>query len=279
MKTEKKKVSAARISGRISTQEQRLRQAEHFTLFDNTFMSVALQDKAACQYVLRILTGIRDLAVREVRSQYRLSMQVSHDAILDVLAEDSQGRLYNMEIQRTDTVDHARRTRFYAAMIDSAYLEKGTGYEHLPEVYLIYISKTDLWHAGHTTYPVQKHFCNTKIEYQDGQHILYVNAAIDDGSEKARLMQYFKTTDPNDETHGDLSKHVRRLKEQGGREKMRSVSEEIFHDGMLESELYSVQALMENLHYTLDEAMRILKVPDEDQPVIRKVQLQIEAEK
>ena len=37
-------------------------------------------------------------------------------AILDILAEDSHRRLVNLEIQRKDTIEHARRTRFYAAM-------------------------------------------------------------------------------------------------------------------------------------------------------------------
>ncbi len=40
----------------------------------------------------------------------------AHDAILDILAEDSHRRLVNLEIQRKDTIEHARRTRFYAAM-------------------------------------------------------------------------------------------------------------------------------------------------------------------
>lgn len=38
--------------------------------------------------------------------------------------EDGEGRLLNIEIQRVDTVDHARRTSFYSSMIDSEYLQK-----------------------------------------------------------------------------------------------------------------------------------------------------------
>lgn len=122
-------------------------------LLSNVLMSVALDDKAACQHVLRILTGIRDLIVLEVRSQYRVSKITSHDAILDILAEDSNGGLFNLEIQRADTIDHARRTRFYGAMVDSGYLMKGKTYDDLPDVYIIYISETDLWGAGRTSYP------------------------------------------------------------------------------------------------------------------------------
>lgn len=43
--------------------------------------------------------------------------------------------------------------------------------------------------------PVEKYFKGTDVAYDDGRYILYVNAAVDDGSDTARLMEYFKTTD------------------------------------------------------------------------------------
>ena len=83
----------------IEARERRVEEARKFNLFSNVFLSVALNDKLACQYVLRILTGIPDLEVKEVRSQYRISKIESHDAVLDVLAEVSGGRLCNLEVQ------------------------------------------------------------------------------------------------------------------------------------------------------------------------------------
>ena len=217
----------------LAARDRRVAEARKFNLLSNVFMSVALDDKGACQYVLRILTGIKDLEVKEVRSQYRISKIHSHDAILDILAEDGSGHLYNLEIQRRDTIDHARRTRFYGAMIDSEYLEKGRSYGELPDVYIIYISETDLWKKGHTIYPIKKYFGDTELKYDDGQYILYVNAAVDDGSETAKLMEYFKTADPNDMTHGELSKRVHYLKcEEGGYEEMCEVSEKIYREGI-----------------------------------------------
>lgn len=224
-------------SSRIAEKERLVVQARQFNLLSNVFMSVALDDKAACQHILRILTGIKDLIVLEVRSQHRVSKITSHDAILDILAEDGSGRLFTVEIQRADTVDHARRIRFYGAMVDSEYLMKGKAYADLPDVYIIYISETDLWKGGCTSYPVEKYLGNIKMPYDDGQHILYVNAAINDGSETAKLMQYFKTADPDDMSQGDLSKRIRFLKcEEGGYEIMCEVSEKIFAEGKTEGE-------------------------------------------
>lgn len=217
----------------IAGREKRVEKARSLNLLSDVFMSAALNDRQACQYVLRILLGIPDLVVKEVRVQYRISKVTSHDAVLDVLAETGAGKLANIEIQRKDTVDHARRTRFYGAMIDSEYLAKGKGYNELPDVHILYISETDLWNAGKTCYPVDKYFRGTELLYEDGMHVLYVNAAVDDGSEVARLMKYFKTANPGDMTHGDLSKRVHFLKsEEGGYKSMCEISDEWLREGI-----------------------------------------------
>ena len=149
-----------------------------------------------------------------------------------ILAEDSRGRIYNLEIQRKKDIDHARRTRLYGAMVDSEHLEKGKDYDQMPEVYVIYISETNLWKTGHMEDPVRKHLDGQKEEYDDGLHILYINAAIDDGTEKAALMRYFKTCDPEDMSQGALSRRVHYLKrEEGGISEMCEYSERIYNGG------------------------------------------------
>lgn len=220
----------------INIKERLVEEARGFNLLSNIFMSVALKDIPACQHVIRIITGIPDLIVREVRSQYRISKITAHDSILDILAEDGQGRLVNLEIQRKDTIDHARRTRFYAAMIDSECLEKGKGYHEMPDVHIIYISETDLWKAGKTVYNVEKKFKGTDLPYNDGVYITYVNAEIDDGSNIAKLMDYFKTANPEDMSQGDLSERIHFLKcEEGGYQEMCEISEKIYNEGKLET--------------------------------------------
>ena len=219
----------------IRIKDQLVEKARGFNLLSNVFMSVALDDLPACQHVIRVITGIQDLVVKEVRSQYRISKVTAHDAILDILAEDSHRRLVNLEIQRKDTIDHARRTRFYAAMIDSECLEKGKDYHEMPDVHMIYISETDLWAAGKTLYKVEKKFEGTQIPYDDGVYVTYVNAEIDDGSDVAKLMDYFKTADPEDMSQGELSARIHFLKcEEGGYPEMCEVSEKIYKEGIIE---------------------------------------------
>ena len=212
----------------IISREQLIEEARNFNLLSDVFIAVVLKDIPACQHVLRIITQIPGLKVKEIRTQYRISKIISHDAILDILAEDEEGRLYNIEIQRASTIDHARRTRFYGSMIDSEFLQKGKEYDELPKVRIIYISEGDIWKEQRTVYKVNKSLDPTGQSYDDGMQITYVNAEVDDGSEIAKLMKYFKTADPYDMSQGALSKRVHFLKcEEGGYKAMCEVAEKI----------------------------------------------------
>ena len=224
--------AAEKAATRIALREGIVEEARKFNLLSDVFVAVALDDVPACQHVLRILTGISDLVIKEITTQYRISKITSRDGILDILAEDGAGQLYNVEIQRSETLDHARRTRFYGSIVDSEFLLKGQSYEQMPEVRIYYISETDIWRNGKTVYHVRKSFEGSDLRYDDGMHVTYINAAVDDGSEIARLMQYFKTADPEDMSQGALSERVHFLKsEEGGRETMCKITEKIWQEG------------------------------------------------
>lgn len=195
-------------------------------------MSVALKDAAACQYVLRILTGKKDLVIKEVRTQYVISNTIAHGARLDVLAECEDGSLYDLELQQKDAVDHKRRTRFYGALIDGEGLQKGKDYTDLPDVHIFYISRNDWQKAGKTIYHIKQYMGETTFPYENGLETVYVNASVDDGSEIARLMKYFKTADPEDMSRGALSKRIHFLKcEEGGYDDMCEVTERFMQIG------------------------------------------------
>ena len=53
----------------IINREELIAEAQKLNLLSDVFMSAALNHKLACQHVIRILTGIDDLIVKEVRTQ------------------------------------------------------------------------------------------------------------------------------------------------------------------------------------------------------------------
>ena len=99
------------MSSHFESREERLSVMRSMNLFSNDFMNVTFEDKAACEYVLRILTKIPDLHVQTVTVQWRVAHSADRDVIIDVLAEDSHGCLYNIEVQRGDELDHFKRIR------------------------------------------------------------------------------------------------------------------------------------------------------------------------
>lgn len=184
---------------------------------------------------LRILTGKPGITLVSVKTQYVISKVTSHGARLDVLAEDAEKTLYHLEIEGADVTDHARRTRFYGSLTDGEVLRKGKDYSELPGRYIFYISRKDIWKGGCTVYEEEKRFRKSGQMYTDGAHLIYVNTEIDDRSRIAKLMKYFKTADPFDDSEGELSKQVRFLKtEEGGIEIMCEIMERIREEGKIE---------------------------------------------
>ena len=142
-------------------------------------------------------------------------------------------RPQRLALRYEDTVHHAKRTRFHRALIDGEILQKGSDFEDLPNLILIYISETDIWGAGKAVYRAKMQMDDGRVPYQDGIEEIYVNAAVDDGTEIAKLMQYFKTAKPDDSSQGELSKRVHFLKcEEGGHEIMCKITDMFYQEGV-----------------------------------------------
>ena len=198
----------------MGTFEQKRELVRSFTMFDDDFFAVVMEDKAAAQEVLRVLTEIPDLIVKSVKTQYSIRNLGTHSVILDALAEDSEHKLYNLELQVANQDDHQKRVRYYQSNIDISFLDKGTDYEELPELYLIYMTKFDLFRLGKVKYSVHRVIDGTQITVDNGVHELYINAANDDGTAVAELMQFFTETGTRKQQFPELSNRIQYLKEE-----------------------------------------------------------------
>lgn len=251
----------------FSTKEAQIAAAREMNLFSNVFMSVALDDIPTCTYVLRILTQIPDLEVVEVISQEHIAKLVSRDVILDIKARDSKGRFYNIEIQRADTIDHRRRVRLYRSEIDSELLRKGADVDDLPELYIIYISETDIFESGLAWDEVIQKFKRAGTSYEDGCHIIYVNAEVDEGDQISGLMSYFKSADPDDLNYGALSQRVHFMKREiGGEEILCKISEGFIKEGKREGKLEVILSVMKKQNWDAETTMEFLDIEREDRP-------------
>ena len=258
--------------GLLAAKEKLLQQIQTMNLFDDVFTAVVFKDEGACLHLVRQLMQNPTLRLIAVRTQDDIPQLISKSPRLDIVAEDAEGTLYEIEVQRLEEPAPARRVRFYTSVMDSELLRKGVDYDKLPEVYLFYISKEDIWKKGLMKYEVRQYLlCGDEaILYDNGLHTIYVNAEIDDGTSLAKLMQYLKTAKAGDTSQGALSEYVNYLKSpEGGREVMgefeKYFREEGRKAGVEEGRLNSVKALMKNAKVSAQEAMKILDVPSEEQ--------------
>ena len=132
---------------------------------------------------------------------------------LDILATDSVGTKYNIEIQRSDKGAGRKRARYNSSLLDANLLKNGEDFSELPETYVIFITENDVMGKGLPLYPVERYISVTGERFEDGAHILYVNGAYRGDSPIGRLMHDFGCVDPSDMYYDVLADRVKFFKE------------------------------------------------------------------
>ena len=75
---------------------------------------------------------------------------------LDIQAEDFEGRVIDIEIQRANRGASVRRARFHSNMIDRTLLAKGEDFEDLVDTYVIFITENDKFGAGMPLHHIER---------------------------------------------------------------------------------------------------------------------------
>ena len=195
-------------------QQEDLARLRQLRLIDDDFFSKCFDNDTACvQLVLQIVLDKPDLNVVDVRTQVFVENLLNRSVRLDVLATDSEGRKFNIEIQRSDKGAGRKRARYNSSMMDVNLLEKGNDFEALPETYVIFITENDVIGLGEAIYEIESCFVKSGKRFGDGSHILYVNGSYRDDSPVGKLMHDFSCTDPSDMCYNVLADRARFFKE------------------------------------------------------------------
>lgn len=188
----------------------------------------------------RLLTytrGVRN-GKREVKAQYSIRNIENHSVVLDILAEDTMGKLINIEMLIQDDGDHQRRVRYYHSSIDMSYHEKGVPYEALPDIYLIFITKRDFFKYRSGIYYVERILKDIGATVDNGVHEIYANLECPcDNEQIDELLSYMKHTDSHYQTDifPNVVRKVRFFKEkEEGIECMCKILEEERREGRKE---------------------------------------------
>lgn len=178
-------------------------------LIDDTFFNVCFDNNIeGMQLLLRIFLARDDLTVKRVVTQQSADNLYGRGVRFDVLAEDSEGKLYDCEVQRAVAGAIARRARYNSAMLDARELPKGAEFSELPETWVIFITENDIYGAGHPLYHVERIVQELQRPFDDGAHILYVNGTNRADTPLGRLMQDFFCERPERMNYKELAKRA-----------------------------------------------------------------------
>lgn len=233
---------------RMDSYEERRNKVRRFQLTSDIFFCKVLEDKEACQEVVRILLGHPSLVVKDVKTQYSIRNIENRSVVLDVLAEDTDGRMVNIEMQVSEDEDHQRRARYYQASMDMSFLEKGCPYEELPELYLIFITEKDFLNQKTGICYIDRVVRSRGTVTDNGVHEVYANLTY--GCEDERideLLRYMKKSDSDYQTEvfPNVVRKVRYLKEQKeGVEIMCRILEEERNEGIMIGMEKGIQAFI-----------------------------------
>lgn len=199
--------------GVLNEQENRQqRYLEHikaFRLIDDDFMTKCFEDNIECvELLLRIILGKEDLQVSEAKTQVFVLNLKNRSVRLDVLATDSNGCKYNIEIQRENKGAGYKRARYYSSMVDVNMLQKSQDFDNLPETYIIFITENDVIGKGLPIYEIERQIVQTGEIIDDGEHILYINGARQDDTALGKLMQDMVNPEPATMNYDVLAKTV-----------------------------------------------------------------------
>lgn len=233
---------------------------------DDLFMQVCFENNLVCvQLILRIILKKPDLTVLSVRTQHPLhSLQETRSLCLDVFAQDSQGRLYNLEIQRKDVAPE--RGRLHSALLDASALKAGETFSRLPEAYVIFIMERDPFKQGLPLYHFVRAIPETGLLLEDGSHIVYVNGELrEEMTELSQLMHDFFCTEADEMYFEALAQVVRHFKGSSeGVQKMSSVVEEIREEGraegVREANLATALQMLKMGRFTLEDIAAITRL-------------------
>ena len=182
---------------------------QKFRLIDDTFFNVCFDNYIeGMQLLLRIFFGRDDLVVKHVVAQRSTDNLYGRGVRFDVLAEDSEGKIYDCEVQRANKGAIPRRARYNSSMMDARELAKGEEYSKLPETWVIFITENDIYGAGFPLYHVERIVQELQRLFDDGAHILYVNGANRDDTPLGRLMQDFFCENPEQMNYKELAERA-----------------------------------------------------------------------
>lgn len=277
-----KRSTVGGFCSRMDFYEERRKKVQQFNMTSDVFCGKVLEDRSACEEVIRIILDEPGFTVKEVKAQYSIRNIENRSVILDILAEDMSGKLVNIEMQIRNDGDNQRRVRYYQASIDMSCLEKGVPYEELPDLYLIFITEKDFFAHKLGIYYVERRLKNIGNTVDNGIHEIYANLECECSNEKINeLLSYMKKSDSSyqTETFPNVVRRVKFFKEkEKGVESMCRILEEERNEGREEGRKEGSDRINELIRRLLkdgrnEDMVKSLEEPEYQEQLLKEYNL------
>ena len=205
-------------------------------LMDDRFMKQCFQDRPdIVEMILKIIFDTEDIQVSKSYTQDYLANINGKSVVLDIVAEDTYGKFYDIEMQKEEKGASIKRVRYISASLDKMILDKGRDYKELPDTYVIFFTETDYFKKDKQMYHVDKILREDKTLVDDGMHIIYINTSYKSKNKLGKLCEDILCSNPDKMNYEVLKKVTNYYKKGEWRDKkMNGVFEEIFEEGKQE---------------------------------------------
>ena len=235
-----------------------LAEIERMRLMDDDFMSKCLENAPECiELMLQIILGKKDLKVVKSQTEYPIKSLQGRGVRFDVFARDSEGKEYDIEIQRANKGAEPRRARYNSALMDANALKSSEDFGRLRDTYVIFITENDVMGDGQEVYVYDRTEKKSCKSLGDGTHIIYVNGATRSATEIGRLVHDLLCRDAAQMYFDVLRKRVGDFKQtEEGRHAMCETMEKIKAEGRRETMLAMAKRMLKDGILALKDVAR-----------------------
>ena len=221
--------------------------------------------------ILKAFTGL-DLKVRTAEVQSILTGAGGRSVWLDIEAEDEQGRIIDLEMQRAVGDVLPKRAVLHMSTIVTNEVRRGDSFAKVPEVWVIFVTETDFAKDGKASHHYQFRDEKGKL-LGDPMHIVMVNGEYKKTDTlEGRVIHDLMTTDPQAMLIPEIQKPFADLKEtEKGQREMTEALEQLVQggreDGIRIGSFNTMKVIVQNMladGFPFDQIVRLTGASADD---------------
>ena len=191
---------------------------EEIGLSNDFIFGKVMSDPELCKELLeRILPGIEIDHIEYPELQKPIKEDVDARSVrLDVYVKDGKNTVYDIEMQKVNTRELPKRSRYYQGMMDLQLIDSGQPYKKLNQSYVIFICLEDVFGKNRHIYTFEN-ICREDpgIKLRDGAIKIFLNVKgnlNDVSSELRAFLDYLGGKKSEDEYVQKLERAVKEAK-------------------------------------------------------------------